>query len=224
MSDSPVDRYRQTLDLHPDASLNELKQAYRAMAKVWHPDRFPADSGLRETAEVRMKQINEAYAALLALHSVGPVSQPAERARQDDRPSVRMAATRTIRRSPRRRKRSTGPTRAAQGMKSRFATAVLCAAIVVAVMAGWATLYGLFAGRSPSADPAHTGMTEDRFGGGMGGSPSVLESPSRLPLPISNPTLGDDSRAGTGVFSPSGQSWNDGLYQQINANGAGGPP
>jgi hypothetical protein len=37
------------------------KQAYRELARVWHPDRFPNDVRLQQKAQERLKQINLAY-------------------------------------------------------------------------------------------------------------------------------------------------------------------
>ncbi len=49
------------LDLHPRVSLKEAKQAYRDLARVWHPDRFLDQPHLEQKAEEKMKEINEAY-------------------------------------------------------------------------------------------------------------------------------------------------------------------
>lgn len=46
------------------ATQSEIKDAYRVLAKVWHPDRFPADEELRAKAEEKLKQINSAYQLL----------------------------------------------------------------------------------------------------------------------------------------------------------------
>jgi len=59
------------LALRPGASLVEIKEAYRDLVKVWHPDRFGSDPGLRERAEDRLKQINQAYAVLQSDRTVG---------------------------------------------------------------------------------------------------------------------------------------------------------
>lgn len=40
------DRYYELLGVAPGTSGNELKEAYRDMAKVWHPDRFSHDPRL----------------------------------------------------------------------------------------------------------------------------------------------------------------------------------
>lgn len=52
------------LALRPGATPSEIKEAYRDLVKVWHPDRFGNDLRLREKAELQLKLINEAYRAL----------------------------------------------------------------------------------------------------------------------------------------------------------------
>jgi curved DNA-binding protein CbpA len=52
------------LSLRPGATPSEIKEAYRDLVKVWHPDRFGSDVRLREKAELQLKLINEAYRTL----------------------------------------------------------------------------------------------------------------------------------------------------------------
>jgi len=52
------------LEVEPEASLEEIRQAYRDQTKVWHPDRFPNDIRLQKKAEEKLKQINMAYQRL----------------------------------------------------------------------------------------------------------------------------------------------------------------
>ncbi|HYN85424.1 MAG TPA: J domain-containing protein [Pyrinomonadaceae bacterium] len=58
------ERYHETLGLRPGATREELKTAYRDMAKVWHPDRFAHDPRLQSMAQEKLKEINEAYKQL----------------------------------------------------------------------------------------------------------------------------------------------------------------
>lgn len=59
----PVQAYR-LLGLAPGASPDEVKIAYRDLAQVWHPDRFPDNDRLREKAIANLQRINEAYTVL----------------------------------------------------------------------------------------------------------------------------------------------------------------
>ena len=52
------------LALKPGGTPVEIKEAYRDMVKVWHPDRFGSDGRLRLKAEDKLKQINDAYRVL----------------------------------------------------------------------------------------------------------------------------------------------------------------
>jgi uncharacterized RDD family membrane protein YckC len=49
------------LGLTPDASVGDLKLAYRDMVNVWHPDRFLSNPRLKEKAEQQLQEINQAY-------------------------------------------------------------------------------------------------------------------------------------------------------------------
>ena len=51
-----------TLGIDPDSDQSEVKRAYRALAKRWHPDRHHSKPfEVRALAEERFKRINEAY-------------------------------------------------------------------------------------------------------------------------------------------------------------------
>ena len=52
--------YYSILGVNRDASEREMKQAYRRLARKYHPDVNPGD----KSAEARFKQINEAYEVL----------------------------------------------------------------------------------------------------------------------------------------------------------------
>ncbi len=57
-------RYYEILELEPGASLEEVKRAYRDLAKVWHPDRFSHDPPLQQKAQEKLKEITRAYEKL----------------------------------------------------------------------------------------------------------------------------------------------------------------
>lgn len=56
-----VSQYYEILGLKPGVSLAEIKQAYRGLAMVWHPDRYPNNPQLQQKAYEEIKLINEAY-------------------------------------------------------------------------------------------------------------------------------------------------------------------
>jgi hypothetical protein len=56
-----IRKYYQILNLEPGASSEEVKQAYRNLAFLWHPDRYPQDSQQQAEAEQKFKEINHAY-------------------------------------------------------------------------------------------------------------------------------------------------------------------
>ena len=50
-----------TLELERDASLDDVRKAYKDMVRVWHPDRFTGNARLRARANEKLKAINLAY-------------------------------------------------------------------------------------------------------------------------------------------------------------------
>ena len=56
-----ISRCIEILGLNPGASPEEVNQAYRDLANVWHPDRFEGNPRLQKKAEEKVKEINAAY-------------------------------------------------------------------------------------------------------------------------------------------------------------------
>ena len=59
-----VNRAYRVLGLPPDSSKEQVRQAYRDLTQVWHPDRFAHAERLQEKAQKNLKRINEAYETL----------------------------------------------------------------------------------------------------------------------------------------------------------------
>ena len=58
----------EVLGVSPSATNEEIKKAYRALAKKYHPDNY-ADSPVSDVAEEKMKEINEAYDEILRIRA-----------------------------------------------------------------------------------------------------------------------------------------------------------
>lgn len=54
------------LEIGNSASPREIKQAYRDLIRVWHPDRFPNNGRLIKKAETKIKALNEAYRTIVS--------------------------------------------------------------------------------------------------------------------------------------------------------------
>ena len=63
----------QVLGVSPGASDDEIKKAYRELARKYHPDNYH-DNPLADLAQERMKEINEAYEAIQAQRKRGSSS------------------------------------------------------------------------------------------------------------------------------------------------------
>jgi len=58
---SDLERYYKVLGLELGASLDEVNQAYRDLAFIWHPDRLPKDNPrLQEKAHEKLQELNQA--------------------------------------------------------------------------------------------------------------------------------------------------------------------
>ena len=58
----------QVLGVSPSATDEEIKDAYRALVKKYHPDKF-ADSDLADLANEKMKEVNSAYDEIQKMRS-----------------------------------------------------------------------------------------------------------------------------------------------------------
>ena len=56
-----IRRSFEILELHQTATEAEARQAYKDIVSVWHPDRFYSNPRLKQKAEKKLKEVNEAY-------------------------------------------------------------------------------------------------------------------------------------------------------------------
>jgi curved DNA-binding protein CbpA len=70
-----IQRSFEILELEPDATLDDARQAYKDIANVWHPDRFSANPRLKHKAEQKLKQVNIAYETAKAFFQQGELSK-----------------------------------------------------------------------------------------------------------------------------------------------------
>jgi len=84
------------LEVNPGASPNELKQAYKDIVSVWHPDRFSSNPRLKQKAEEKLKEINEAYETLKWALESGQVDPQTEYDSKDKTEAFFEAGTETV--------------------------------------------------------------------------------------------------------------------------------
>jgi hypothetical protein len=61
---NPLDEYYRTLEIHPGAPRSVIKTSYRRLVHIWHPDRYPDDPDAVAKANVRVRNIIDAYERL----------------------------------------------------------------------------------------------------------------------------------------------------------------
>jgi hypothetical protein len=72
------DAYR-VLEVREGAGEDVVREARKTLSKVWHPDRYVNDPSLRDKAEVKLREINEAFEVVRAAGfpaSVAPKPSP----------------------------------------------------------------------------------------------------------------------------------------------------
>ena len=58
MTKGELEQHFTVLEIEPGASPQEIKRAWRTLAKVWHPDRFPNDPRLRARGQEKLKELD----------------------------------------------------------------------------------------------------------------------------------------------------------------------
>ncbi len=103
------------LELGSNAGESEIREAYRVLVKVWHPDRFPNDAKLKAAAEEKLKALNAAHAFLTSDAPPRRRPQPAEQTYKAARPQAEPP-----RRQDTHYRARSGPPRRRRWMPSKF--------------------------------------------------------------------------------------------------------
>lgn len=74
MDNQNIGRYYKLFNLHAAATVLDVRDAYRRLAKQWHPDKFAQDNSLRAEATEKMKEINIARDAIVEFLKLKPGS------------------------------------------------------------------------------------------------------------------------------------------------------
>jgi len=75
-----------TLGLDRGASGNEIRETYRDLVKVWHPDRFSSDGKLRSRAEEKLKEVNAAFQYLNSSADTAPAGAASAAKKRETKP------------------------------------------------------------------------------------------------------------------------------------------
>ncbi|HZK93710.1 MAG TPA: KTSC domain-containing protein [Prolixibacteraceae bacterium] len=62
-----INEYKKLFNVEPDTDLKKLKTTYRNLVKEWHPDKFQEGDALSTEAELKSRQIIDAYHFLVSI-------------------------------------------------------------------------------------------------------------------------------------------------------------
>jgi curved DNA-binding protein CbpA len=64
ISETEIRQCFKVLELDSNASLDDVRKAFRNIVKIWHPDLYAGSPQLKAMAEEKLKAVNAAYAAV----------------------------------------------------------------------------------------------------------------------------------------------------------------
>ncbi len=79
-----IEQSFEILELDRGASTDEIKQSYKDIVAVWHPDRFYNNPRLKQKAEEKLKEVNVAYDTLKSYLSSEQRMEPKQEKAQPD--------------------------------------------------------------------------------------------------------------------------------------------
>jgi DnaJ domain len=163
---TPAEALR-TFELDDRCTPEQVRAAYRELVKVWHPDRFANDAGLRAKADRRLQEINRAYAVL---QDRADTADPPREATPRPEAQDRAETVETPREATPPRHAATPPP-GAQSRPARWSVAPL---VIIGLLTG-ASLVGIvmMLVRPPQEAPAPVSGT-DLLAGPVAGEGSLI--------------------------------------------------
>ena len=83
-----IQRCFETLELPKDSSVEDVRQAYKDLVNIWHPDRVGDNPRLKKKAEEKLKDINLAYEELSSFLSSRPKTPPTVQKKPSEQPET----------------------------------------------------------------------------------------------------------------------------------------
>lgn len=84
-------------ELNADATQEDIRNVYKDLVKIWHPDRFINDTHLLKITESKLSEINEAYKVITSHIKNGKVVFDSEKYQSSD---IKKTSQKTKKRSP----------------------------------------------------------------------------------------------------------------------------
>ena len=82
ISETEIRQCFKVLELDLNASLDDVRKAFRNIVKIWHPDLYAGSPQLKGMAEEKLKAVNAAYAAVKSYLALRKDMAPQPKARK----------------------------------------------------------------------------------------------------------------------------------------------
>ena len=83
-----IQRCFEILELPEDSSMEDVRQAYKDLVNIWHPDRVGDNPRLKKKAEEKLKDINISYEELRSFLSSRPKTPPVVQKKPREQPEA----------------------------------------------------------------------------------------------------------------------------------------
>ena len=164
-------KYYDILGLDMDASIEEVAQAYKELSEIWNPQTYQNLPRYRRKAEIKLKEINEAYEQVFAfLRSKPPAKEPDEEQTNDSAPAGLLKESESAATVPEK----TMPSQIRKGSQKKTLFYGLIAIALVSVVLFFHQISGR---KKPAQQEFETTVTEEKKPAPVTPSQPVLTAP-----------------------------------------------